>query len=350
MRIQLSRALGVLAAGCGVVVVLAGAAAGEAVGASIGFSVPSVADPIHGWGEPTIGVDPVSGVFVSGPTGTGTQRSVWEGSVDGGQTFRVITPTAPPTSVQSFEDPPGGGDTDLNFDHTGKVYFTDLYALTCDRTATTSDYGATVADSFDGCGTGVGSDRPWLAVYDPPAGTPHRSAYTGPTPLIYEEYNNLVGPGPNSGGQWNKSTDGLAHSNATNGVTPATEAVYSPFGPDGYPAIDQQTGKVLQAAGFPNGDGTYDLLLNIGTPDAAGDLTFLDAPTSSGGGGPNYGNLIHIADNLPGSPDTLFTVASMDRARNLFVAWSLNTSAPGQPQVFVSASSAAPGWRTWTKP
>jgi len=23
--------------------------------------------------------------------------------------------------VQSFEDPPGGGDTDLNFDHTGKV-------------------------------------------------------------------------------------------------------------------------------------------------------------------------------------------------------------------------------------
>jgi len=58
---------------------------------------------------------------VSGPTGTGTQRSVWEGSVDGGQTFRVMTRTAPPTSVQSFEDPPGGGDTDLNFDHTGKV-------------------------------------------------------------------------------------------------------------------------------------------------------------------------------------------------------------------------------------
>jgi hypothetical protein len=53
-------------------------------------------------------------------------------------------------------------------------------------------------------------------------------------------------------------------------------ATYSPFGPDGYPAIDQQTGKVFQAAGFPHSDGTADLLLNIGTPDASGNLTFLD--------------------------------------------------------------------------
>src|SRR5207248_10516951 len=176
------------------------------------------------------------------------------------------------------------------------------------------------------------------------------SAYTGPTPLVYQEYNNLTGPGPNSGGQWNKSTDGLTYTNATNGVTPATEAVYSPFGPDGYPAIDQQTGKVFQAAGYPNGDGSYDLLLNIGSPDAAGNLSFLDAPTATSGGGPNDAGLIHIADNLPGSPDTLFSVASMDSARNLVVAWAVNTGTPSQYQVFVSASSAASGWHTWTKP
>jgi hypothetical protein len=58
----------------------------------IRFETPSVADPIHTFGEPTIGVDPLGRVFVSGPTGTGTQRSVWAGSVDGGHTFRVITP------------------------------------------------------------------------------------------------------------------------------------------------------------------------------------------------------------------------------------------------------------------
>jgi hypothetical protein len=324
--------------------------AGVASAKSIGFQVPSVTDPIHAWGEPTVGIDPQARVFVSGPTGTGTQRSAWEGSVDGGRSFRVITPPPPPTAVQSIEDPPGGGDTDLNFDLSGKQYFVDLYALACDRVATTSDGGATVQQSFFGCDGSPGSDRPWLAVYDPPPGTPHDSTYTGPTPLTYLEYNNLVGPGPNGGAQWNKSTDGLSYTNATSGVTPAGESTYSPFGADGYPAIDQQTGKVFEAAGSPNSDGTFDLLLNIGTPEATGDLTFLDAPTASSGGGPDSGNLVHIADNLPGSPDTLFSVLSMDSARNLFVVWATSGSSPSQRQVYVSASSAASGWRTWTKP
>jgi hypothetical protein len=322
---------------------------------AIAFEVPSVADPIHTWGEPSISVDPspTARVSVSGPTGTGTQRSAWEDSVDGGHTFRVITPGVPPTAVQSLEDPPGGGDTDINFDHTGKQYFIDLYALTCDRVATTSNGGATVMQSFLGCGTNPGSDRPWLAVYDPPLTIPHQSAYTGPTPLIYDVYNNLSGPGPNGGSQWNKSTDGLTYTNATNGVpTVVSEAIYSPFGPDCYPAIDQQTGKVFQAAGFPTSGGNSNLLLNIGTPDSLGNLTFLDIPTLQTMGNPNYGNLIHVADNLPGDPDTLFTVLSMDTARNLFVVWALSPSSgtPSQRQVFVSAASAASGWTHWTTP
>ncbi len=348
----------VLVAGAVLAGTLLGSASGSvsrrpaAASQPITFSVPTPVDPIHTFGEPTISYDnPTGEVFASGPTGTGTQRSMWEGSVDGGKTFRVITPGPPPSAVQSEEDPPGGGDTDLNFDHTGKEYFIDLYALVCDRAATTTDGGASVAQSFNGCGGQVGSDRPWLAVYDPPTGTPHDSPYTGPTPLIYEEYNNLTGPGPNSGAQWNESTDGLNFTNATSGVTTASESTYSPFGPDGYPAIDQQTGKVFQAAGFPNSGGkTYDFDLNIGTPDAQGNLTFLDAPTSSGGG-PNDAGLIHIANNLPGSPDTLFSVLSMDSARNLFAVYDvLDTSAPSQDQVYVTGSSAASGWRTWTKP
>jgi hypothetical protein len=329
--------------------VLGGASAAAKPGAQIAFEPPAVADPIHTWGEPSIGVDPLGRVFVSGPTGTGTQRSMWEGSVDGGHTFRVLTPPPPPTAVQSVEDPPGGGDTDLNFDRSGKQYFADLYALACLRVATTADGGATAQENLVGCDGTPGADRQWLAVYDPPPGTPHDSAYLGPAPLVYLEYNNLVGPGPNSGAQWNMSTDGLNYTNATTGVTPATESTYSPFGPDGYPAIDQQTGKVFQAAGFPNGDGTYDLLLNIGTPDSTGSLTFLDAPTTTSGGGPNDAGLIHIADNLPGSPDTLFSVLSMDSARNLFAVWDVSGT-PAQDQVWVSASSATSGWRTWTKP
>src|SRR5881275_1632404 len=86
----------------------------------IAFSTPTVVDPIHTNGEPDIGIDPQGRVFVSGPTGTGTQRSTWFGSVDKGQTFRVISPGAPPSAIARLIDPPGGGDTDINFDRSAK--------------------------------------------------------------------------------------------------------------------------------------------------------------------------------------------------------------------------------------
>src|SRR5258708_31313582 len=111
---------------------------------------PAVVDPIHTNGEADIGIDPFGRVFVSGPTGTGTQRSVWLGSVDGGHTFRIITPGPPPSAIAGIIDPPGGGDTDINFDRSGKQYFADLYALVCVRTATTTDGGATVSQSITG--------------------------------------------------------------------------------------------------------------------------------------------------------------------------------------------------------
>src|SRR5437763_9454619 len=107
--------------------------------ASIAFSTPTVVDPIHTNGEPDIGIDSQGRVFVSGPTGTGTQRSVWFGSVDGGHSFRTISPGPPPSAIVGTEAPPGGGDTDINFDRSGKQYFIDLYALTCDRVAATAD-------------------------------------------------------------------------------------------------------------------------------------------------------------------------------------------------------------------
>ena len=74
------------------VAALALVAAGTATtaGGTIAFETPSLVDPIHTFGEPDIGVDPQGRVFVSGPTGTGTQRSVWFGSVDGGHSFRTI--------------------------------------------------------------------------------------------------------------------------------------------------------------------------------------------------------------------------------------------------------------------
>src|ERR671925_2404430 len=87
----------------------------SAASAAITFETPTVVDPIHTNGEPDIAVDPQGRVFNSGPTGTGTQRSTWFGSVDGGETYRVISPNVPPSAIAGLADPPGGGDTDINF-------------------------------------------------------------------------------------------------------------------------------------------------------------------------------------------------------------------------------------------
>jgi hypothetical protein len=325
--------------------------------ASIGFETPTVVDPIHTNGEPDIALDPQGRVFVSGPTGTGTQRSTWFGSVDGGHTFRVMAQKTPPATITSIPAPgPGGGDTDINFDRTGKQYFADLYALACLRVAVTgpTNSGATDSENFypGGCAGIPGADRQWLAVYDPAPGTPNQSAYRqagGTTPLIYLEYNN-----GNGGTQWNKSTDGLTYVNGTAGEVPPGVglAAYAPFGADGYPAIDQVTGKVLQAAGCDattcgtSTTATPGLYLNIGTPDATGTLHFLD---DAGSGNQNLKHLIKIADTPTGSPDTLFSVVSMDSSRNLIAVWCISSSDPSKRQVFVSAASA-PNWTNWTPP
>ncbi|TMC52295.1 MAG: hypothetical protein E6J20_12770 [Chloroflexi bacterium] len=332
----------------------------NASSAAISFETPSIVDPIHTNGEPDIAVDPQGRVFNSGPTGTGTQRSTWFGSVDGGHTFRVMAQKTVPSPIMGIPAPgPGGGDTDIAFDRSGKQYFSDLWALACQRVATTgpTNPGAHDEENFLGCaGSSPGSDRQWFAVYDPSPTTPNQSAYRtarGQTPLVYLVWNNLVGPGPNSGEQWNKSTDGLTYTNATAGENPpGTGAMYSPFGGDGYPAIDQVTGKVFQAAACnaqtcgTSTTATPGLYMNIGTPDSSGNLHFLD---DNGAGGQDLTKLVHIAD-AAGSPDTLFSVLSMDSGRNLVVVWTVSNANPALRQTFVSAASAASGWRTWTAP
>src|SRR5437016_5568695 len=150
--------------------------------AAIGFETPAIVDPIHTNGEPDIAVDPQGRVFNSGPTGTGTQRSTWFGSVDGGHTFRVMAQKTVPSPIIGIPAPgPGGGDTDIAFDRTGKQYFADLWALACQRVAVTgpTNPGASDQENFLGCdGSSPGSDRSgWLFTIQPPARPTNR-----PTP------------------------------------------------------------------------------------------------------------------------------------------------------------------------
>jgi hypothetical protein len=312
----------------------------------ITFGVPSVMDPIHPVGEPDIGIDNLGRTFVSGPAGTGTQRSIWESSVDGGHTYRVISPgPIPPDAAQSFNaGGPGGGDTEIVFDNGAQAghpntgqYFADLYALTCFRVAATHDGGATVAQNSypGGCaGNPPTSDRQWMAVYDPPTGTPNRSAYTGAKPLVYLEYNG-------GGAFWTKSNDGVNYTTADGGTTH--------FGTNAYIAIDQETGKVFEAT-F-NG---AQMQMNIGTPLPNGDLCFLDDTLTSHPPCPAGPGPVTVATNPTSGNGGLFVVMSIDSKRNLYVGWI-----GAGNQAFVAAAPpddtrighlCTDCWTNWTAP
>jgi hypothetical protein len=167
------------------------------------------------------------------------------------------------------------------------------------------------------------------------------------------EANNLV-----SGAQWNKSNSavdpaaggpGLSFTQATNGTSsicaedPTNPHPYAPFGADGYPSIDQVTGDVFQAE-FSGSS----IKLNIGKPDASGNLTFLDYPTDGHPCG-DPSKLITVATgqaNTSGDAAN-FVVSSIDSARNVYVAWVGKSGDPTKRQAFVSVASAASGWTNW---
>jgi len=323
-----------------------GAVAGptaKAAGA-ITFGVPSIVDPVNTVGEPDIGIDRATNVFVSGPAGSGEQRSIWEGSLDGGATFRKIA-AIPPSGIDGINNAPGGGDTDIAFDNQTpqKQYFNDLYALAGVRVATTTNEGASISqDVFPGgsAGNPPEVDREWYLVYDPPAGVTSTSP-NHTHPLLYMEY----GPAPS---HWTKSTDGLAFTNATQttgtGGTPTTH-----FGADGYPSIDQVTGDVFEAAYSGS-----TVKINIGTPDANGNLLFRDDTGQPG--------LITVAPTIINNSGEAanFVVSSIDSARNVYVEWVNRSTTPTQRQVFVSAAPANNAtavngcttncWNNWTTP
>lgn len=316
----------------------------RAQSSGISFSTPTVVSPVEAFGEPTIVHSPAADntVYASGPWGTGTQRSVWYASADGGETFRLVNQCAPesgevatecqaPTAVSGSANPPGGGDTDQKVDSGGKDYFVDLWALACDRVATTTDNGAHAVQNAYGCNSAPdqnhparpdGSDRQWLAVYDPKlTGVTSTAPDAALGKVVYMEYNNLV---QNNCSYWVKSSDGI-------NFTPANNDNGN-YGCDGYPSVDQVTGDVLEATGGQ---------LNIGVPDASGNLTFLDDPNGNSLGK----KLIQYAPaNI--TNDTLFAVSSMDTGRNLHVTWADGNTW----QVYTTVASAKTNWSQFAPP
>src|SRR4051812_50079775 len=88
-------------------------AATKAAAPATTFGVPRIVDPIHTYGEPDIKVAPNGDIHVSGPAGTGVQRSIWNVSKDGGDSWRGgegnPPPPPPPTPPPLGERTGGAG-------------------------------------------------------------------------------------------------------------------------------------------------------------------------------------------------------------------------------------------------
>ncbi|MDQ1698845.1 MAG: hypothetical protein QOG34_708 [Frankiaceae bacterium] len=273
---------------------------------AIKFGVPRIVDPIHLYGEPDIKVAPNGTVYVSGPQGTGVQRSIWNASYDNGDSYRLVqdnkTGTAYPSALIPTKSTmgPGGGDTEIAVDRHSNVYYADLYALACFTTAYSRDNGKTVSSTPLGCDA-PGADRQWFGIYDPAPADHTISPYKGPKPLIYLKYSD---EGASSGSRVdyaNGSDPGNWHTD-DKATQIASGGGYSPT--DAPVAVDQHTGDLLSVVMHGGG-----MALAIGEPakDGSAHLNM------------RYESI--APSTLGGDPNTLFPGFAEDTSRNLYVVW-----------------------------
>jgi hypothetical protein len=342
-----------------------------------GFATPTIVDPVNLYGEPDLRQDPAhpSTWYASGPWGTGTQLSIWNRSTDGTHTFRELHDHADPLHVGgSIRQPPGGGDTEIAVDHTGKFYGADLGALISQKAITSTDQGATLQQQsvprvFQDPNA-AGTDRQWFGLWDPPdpAAAHANSAYKGPFPVNYMVYLRAADPVctatyatasavvscemvassvPSSSGD--TSQVGLDY-----GCSPSSSDVGSSNCPmwnlagDGYVFLDQLTGKVVQAIDFQDPTSTASPI-----PDQA--AVEVVAPGSTGYMDPATAKRHIVATLNSANTSAIFPVITEDSARNAYYVWverPAGNRAPNSWQVFYSWSppGADSEWDHWSAP
>ena len=307
---------------------IAGLAPAHATSAipKITFAVPRIVDPIHVYGEPNIAINPATGaIHASGPQGTGTQRSIWNVSVDNGDSYRIVqdlpstvSAVAPQSALIPTKDSlgGGGGDTEIAFSRNGQTFFTDQAGLACYTAVTSYNDGATTQSSPRGCSGSGTVDREWMAIYDPAPGTKTSSAYRGKLPLVYQSYSGGSASCTNHcGAQVDYTTNGYDYRFAA-----------GEYGPDakGVPVVDQQTGKFLA----PAADGAG-LQLAVGVPRVDGTLKF------------HYHHM-----TAKGANSVLFPQLTQDKARTLYAIWVDGSDY----QTYYAYAKSTDDWSHWSEP
>jgi hypothetical protein len=170
----------------------------QAAPPSVTFGVPRVVDPIHVYGEPNLEVNPKSGaIHATGPQGTGTQRSIWNVSVDGGDSYRIVQNL--PANTDQIEQASAARSLkkarplwailiSVSPPPAPRALLVGTAALASFTAVTTTDDGSTTSIANPLAIGTPGGDRQWMALFDPQPSDHTVSPYKGKLPLNYMEY------------------------------------------------------------------------------------------------------------------------------------------------------------------
>jgi hypothetical protein len=117
-------------------------------------------------GEPSITIDGLDRIYVSGPFGFTTTASYLSRSEDHGQSFHLVPGNLAPYG-KPFVTCVGGGDDSTAVDSVNRLYFADLQGLTDVSNSVSSDEGTTWLSTCNAANA-TGVDRPWIAAFGDP--------------------------------------------------------------------------------------------------------------------------------------------------------------------------------------
>lgn len=261
----------------------AGASTHVVADRALTFDHANMVDPFRLISEPDLAVDSTGAVYTSGPGGSASQQSTFWKSDDNGIQYHPIGLAGEAKQNSAL----GGGDTEYALAKDDTLYAADQEFLLCNATFRSSDRGATFSTG-ETCLPGT--DRPWMAVYDP-TGTP-----TGRRVYFAANQGALVA---GVGCYVNVSTDdGLTYTpaNGSTGVFGGNQHCV------GHMAIDQTNGtlyiptssgvwkstdggKSFTNLGNPPGPISYTLFSSLAT-DTVGNLYYFYTRTRAGSDGP----------------------------------------------------------------
>jgi hypothetical protein len=280
-----------------VFLLLCAAAPPPAAGDALGFSRNTLVDFSATSGEPFIRVGPDDTIYVTTPFGLSTTVSLLWRSADGGRSF---IPLGTPI-LRDAVTGPGGGDTHVDFDHAGRLYYADLSGG-CVMAAVSEDGGDTfppertnhLACIGTGDPGGATDDRQWIAAFGDGIG--------------YVTMRNLA---VSVGGNFHlfKTRDGGLTWDGGRAIGSVTQS-----GP-----LQVDKTKRLVTVGASEREAI--LLYQIYYTGSPGTSLRLFRVTDLDDGSP-----LQVA-NLPvvtpgGTVSNVFPVLAIDRAGNLYVAWS----------------------------